>query len=185
MSVLSYTKTSMESRKVGRNLCGQLILQQSSLPDSDFSFLGLFSVFGTLWFIPHWLCHYKTSDQTPNNQSSACLGVVWTWWLYVQGLCPITLLFSSSTDKTSNWSQAPPSPLTCCFVFYSQESLWPTWTPAWQVTRHQPLSTLVRGNTCWTWSPPAPRSRRLRTHGNNVNSSLLSLLVFVQVPQLW
>lgn len=57
--------------------------------------------------------------------------------------------------------------LTRVSVACSQEWLWPTWTPAWQDTRRQPPWTLVRGSTCWTWSPLARRSRRLPTHGNN------------------
>lgn len=61
-------------------------------------------------------------------------------------------------------------------VACSQESPWPTWTPAWQVTRRQPPSTLVRGSTCWTWSPLARRSPRLQTHGNNLNRTMLLIV---------
>lgn len=71
--------------------------------------------------------------------------------------------------------------LTRVSVACSQEWLWPTWTPAWQATRHQPPSTLVRGSTCWTWSPLARRSRRLPTPGNNWKCALLAILVHVQV----
>lgn len=69
--------------------------------------------------------------------------------------------------------------LTRVSVACSQEWLWPTWTPAWQDTKRQPPWTLVRGSTCWTWSPLARRSRRLPTHGNNWKRALLAILVLV------
>lgn len=50
------------------------------------------------------------------------------------------------------------------------------WTPAWQVTGHQPASTLVRGSTYWTWYPLARQSRRLQTHGNNWNDTQLYII---------
>lgn len=78
--------------------------------------------------------------------------------------------------------------LTCCSVACSQEWLWPTWTPAWPDTRHQPPSTLARGSTCWTWSPLARRSRRLQTHGNNWNNIQLFITSFCpssSAPIIW
>lgn len=107
--------------------------------------------------------------------------------LYIQVLCQIILLFflfNSESVKLTELSLL--QTLTCFSVACSQESLWPMWTPAWRGTRRQPPSTLVRGSTCWTWSPLARQSRRLQTHGNNLNCC--SLLVFCpssSAPIIW
>lgn len=77
--------------------------------------------------------------------------------------------------------------LTCCSLACSQESLWPTWTPAWQVTRRQPAPTLVRGSTCWTWSPLDRRSPRLQIPGSRLNSTIVLLCFWASslAPIIW
>lgn len=101
--------------------------------------------------------------------------VLGSWDVVNPGAFRVLTSFSKFTlESNSAMASSPFQTLTRSSAACSQESPWPTWTPAWQVTRRQPPLTPARGSTCWTWSPLARQSHRQQTLGNSFTSATYS-----------